>query len=507
MDRVGECNERWLVEVVRGGSSRADVLRAGLRREHESWATVRVAGGPGERAGRAPHVRFRDGEEPDGRPAISHGDAERLALPDDDVGPVTSRRQKQRESDWVRRGDRIGPGRVGRFGQRGPVLDDPLEVRLRPEHRGDLGREHPLEPSRRRRAVIQGQVAYVERARGCVGANHLAEVRMDALGDQHDAPPRRAGCQKRSFRARGRAVVHGGVRDFHPRQLTDHRLVFENSLEGTLRHLWLVRRVGGRELGPGKEGTHRGRNKVVVDPGPEEAGILIRIGVRLGPLREPARDLVLGERRIERQGALDAELGWDRRPERLDVLGADLFQHHAALRLASPDEAHACAPSAFSYASALRSDSISAGFATRIRIIHPFSYGDWLISAGFSFNSVLTATTSPDTGAKRSLTVLTASIVPKIFIWVTRAPTCGSSTNTTSPSSPCAKSVMPTSASWPLARTHSCSLVYRRSLGTFIPLSWVWVHARCPSCTWVSPSRSRAFLARGCAPRASIPFP
>src|SRR5512137_803385 len=48
-------------------------------------------------------------------------------------------------------------------------------------------------------------------------------------------------------------------------------------------------------------------------------------------------------------------------------------------------------------------------------------------------------------------------------------PTSGNSTNTTSPSASCAKSVMPI-VTVPSAslRTHSCDAVYLRSAGTFI---------------------------------------
>jgi len=59
-------------------------------------------------------------------------------------------------------------------------------------------------------------------------------------------------------------------------------------------------------------------------------------------------------------------------------------------------------------------------------------------------SAALTSMTSPDTGANSSDTAFTDSIVPKACPFVTAAPPSGSSTNTTSPSCFCAKSVIPT---------------------------------------------------------------
>src|SRR5580765_4768443 len=72
-------------------------------------------------------------------------------------------------------------------------------------------------------------------------------------------------------------------------------------------------------------------------------------------------------------------------------------------------------------------------------------------------------------GENRSDADLTLSTTPNSWAAATRAPTWGSSTYTTSPSSCWAKSVIPTVTSSPSRRAHSCSVVYLNSSGTGLP--------------------------------------
>src|SRR5258706_16238814 len=67
-----------------------------------------------------------------------------------------------------------------------------------------------------------------------------------------------------------------------------------------------------------------------------------------------------------------------------------------------------------------------------------------------------------------SLAVLTDSTTAQASPAFTWRPTSGSSTKTTSVSSLCAWSVMPTAAVSPLTRTHSCDLAYFRSEGMLL---------------------------------------
>src|SRR5437899_1016695 len=66
-----------------------------------------------------------------------------------------------------------------------------------------------------------------------------------------------------------------------------------------------------------------------------------------------------------------------------------------------------------------------------------------------------------------SLAVLTDSTTAQDSPALNFFPGSGNSTNTTSVSSCCAWSVMPTVASTPDTRTHSCDFAYFRSLGMF----------------------------------------
>src|SRR2546429_6212117 len=67
-----------------------------------------------------------------------------------------------------------------------------------------------------------------------------------------------------------------------------------------------------------------------------------------------------------------------------------------------------------------------------------------------------------------SLAVFTDSTTAHASPAFTWRPTAGSSTKTTSVSSCCAWSVMPTTPVWPLTRTHSCDLAYLRSEGMLL---------------------------------------
>src|SRR5215211_937896 len=88
------------------------------------------------------------------------------------------------------------------------------------------------------------------------------------------------------------------------------------------------------------------------------------------------------------------------------------------------------------------------------------------MSSGRSSRSGFRSTTFPETGAYTSETDLVDSTSVNGWFAVTVAPSCGTSTKTTSPSASCAKSVIPTRTRFePSSRAHSCSFVYRKSSG------------------------------------------
>src|SRR6266567_2805661 len=95
-------------------------------------------------------------------------------------------------------------------------------------------------------------------------------------------------------------------------------------------------------------------------------------------------------------------------------------------------------PTCFAYASARSSPSNSLGSLTLTFTIQPLPYGSRFTSAGSCSSALLTSTTVPATGVYSSDTAFTASMVPKVSRCLNVAAALGSSTNTTSPSSPCA---------------------------------------------------------------------
>src|SRR5882724_6679182 len=106
-----------------------------------------------------------------------------------------------------------------------------------------------------------------------------------------------------------------------------------------------------------------------------------------------------------------------------------------------------------------------------IAIIQPLPQQSSLTSSGLFSRAALTRVTLPFTGANRSLSVLTLSIVPNALPDVTLSPTFTSKlTSVMSPRASTAKAVMPTTSSPPSVRAHSWSLVYLRSSLTSLGL-------------------------------------
>ena len=107
----------------------------------------------------------------------------------------------------------------------------------------------------------------------------------------------------------GGAVVHGGVGDLHAGELADHGLELEDGLQGALRDLRLIGRVGGEQLAARDERIDDQRAVVVVGAGAEEADVA---GGVLGARRaEPVDDFALGHLARDGEIAGEAVLGGD----------------------------------------------------------------------------------------------------------------------------------------------------------------------------------------------------
>src|SRR5581483_5735654 len=240
-----------------------------------------------------------------------------------------------------------------------------------------------------------------------------------------------------------RPVVAGGVRDVHARELADRGLVLEDRLQHALAHLRLVRRVRGQELAALEDGVDDRRDVVVVDPRAEERELLRRVRV---PRRQPAEvrgELLLRQRGLERELAVEPDAGGDVREQGVDGVDADGGEHLVAVGLREREirmrhwSARLCL-----YASASSSASTSAASARRIRMSQPLPYGSSFTVSGASTTASFTSSTSPETA-------LTDSTSPYDVSFATVEPTCGASKWTRSPSASCANQVMPRTASSP----------------------------------------------------------
>ena len=76
-------------------------------------------------------------------------------------------------------------------------------------------------------------------------------------------------------------IVVGSVGHLHTRQGTDHALVLKDGLQGALAHLGLVGRVGGVELGAARYMLHHAGHEMIVGPCPQEASVVVEVGVLL----------------------------------------------------------------------------------------------------------------------------------------------------------------------------------------------------------------------------------
>ena len=94
VDDAAERVERLSGADVRGGFLAADVLLAGLQREHEATPAVDVHGFAGDPAGHPPQVLLAGGEEAERGPAEVEAVAERLALADGDVHAALARAER-----------------------------------------------------------------------------------------------------------------------------------------------------------------------------------------------------------------------------------------------------------------------------------------------------------------------------------------------------------------------------------------------------------------------------
>ena len=270
VDHARERVERLRGADVVGRLLAADVLLAGLQREHEAAAAVDVGRLAGDAAGHAAQVGLLRGEEAERRAAVVEPVAERLPLPHGDVDAELAGRLEHAERQRVAGDDHQRAGLVGGVGEGLEVLDGAEEVGVLHEHGGDVVAElGDLRDAIRERHLLDGRAPA-----GGGRLQRLACVRVHARGDQE---ARALVVQLRQVGGggeRGRALVHARVGDRQAGQLADRGLVLEHHLQPALGDLRLVGRVGRQELGAGQDRVDQARDVVVVHPGAEEADLV-----------------------------------------------------------------------------------------------------------------------------------------------------------------------------------------------------------------------------------------
>jgi hypothetical protein len=142
---------------------------------------------------------------------------------------------------------------------------------------------------------------------GRIRPHDLAHLRVQRLGEHDLRPARRVLRDVAGVGSDGRAVVARRVRDVHPGELADHGLVLIERLEDALAHLRLVRRVRRQKLAALENRVDDRGDVVVVEAGAEKRDLLAGRNVERREVFEPRDDLLLRERLVEVERALQPD--------------------------------------------------------------------------------------------------------------------------------------------------------------------------------------------------------
>ena len=249
-----------------------------------------------------------------------------LALAERDRAAVLAGRLEHAERQRVDVGDRQRLCVVRRSGELRRRLETPEDVRLLEDHSGGAF-GGTAERFRIRRPAVVRHLDDLEAEARCVRLDHLPHLRVRRLGDDDLRPAGRVLRDEAGVRSHSRAVVAGGVRDVHPRELADRGLVLEDRLQHALAHLGLVRRVRGQELAALHHGVDVSRDVMVVDAAAEKRHLLRRVDIPRRELGEVRHQLLLGERRLEVERAVEADTRGDVAEQLVDRRDADRLEH------------------------------------------------------------------------------------------------------------------------------------------------------------------------------------
>ena len=260
-----QCEQPLIRADIAGGFFAADVLFAGLQREHEAALAAPVDRLSADAAGHSPQEFLATGQNAQVGAAVKHRRAERLALGHDDVGSQFARPPEQAQAHRVDRYNQQRADIVGGQGDSLDVFQRAEEVGVLNQHAGRLVGDL-LGESRQ----VNAPIGRCDRDQfrvdvGQIGLQNLAILGMYRSG-RHDATGTSRGGQahQHRFGRRAAAVVNAGVRDVHAGQLRNQRLVFKRRLQIALADFWLIRSVRRIKLTPRRDKVdHRGHEMIV----------------------------------------------------------------------------------------------------------------------------------------------------------------------------------------------------------------------------------------------------
>ena len=220
---------------------------------------------------------------------------------------------------------------------------------------------------------------------------------------QHAPPPRQPLRHQHGFRRRRRAVVHGGVCDFLPRQLAHQRLKFENGLQRALRDFRLIRRVGSEKFAALDDGVRHHGAQMIVNACAQKTRVSVRILRRA--LLEILDHFGFRIRSGDLQRLAQAKTFRNAGKQFLDGFCADSGEHLLPLGRALREIAHQAEASLplsamyASYAAASIKPFSSLAFVSRALMSHAAPCGSVLSFSGVLCSSAFASSTSPEAGA------------------------------------------------------------------------------------------------------------
>ena len=270
---------------VRRGALAPDVLLARLERHPVGRAALRIDRDADHPPRHLARMGAAGGEERGVRSPVAQRHTEALRIADHHVRVHLAGRGRQRQGEQIGRHDDKRARRMRPGGHRSQVV----------EAAGDVRRLHQYpEQVVRPAAVLRGgaNVGHVDLDAERLGASphHLYRL-VKAVGGDQEAPRVGAlpGLQPEQHRhrlgRRGGFVEQRRVGDLHPRQVRDGGLKIQQRLQPALRHLGLVRRVGGVPAGVLEQVAQDdgGRHAPVVAEADERPPRLVTGGKRAHP--------------------------------------------------------------------------------------------------------------------------------------------------------------------------------------------------------------------------------